>query len=419
MKIGFLIIASELLDGKIADLNTKILANFLLKEGLEIGKAIIVRDDKSTIKESLKQLYEDYDVVVTSGGLGPTKDDITKETLGEFFNCPLELNPEAVKICQENYFRMGRVFPGTSHGYSYLPQGFIPLSNRTGFAPGFYLRKEGKILFSGPGVPREFTSILEDHFLPAVAEMRSERALLSHFIVKTKNVPEEKIFGEVDPGLWDKLEAYGTVSSLPILMGVDIGVKVLARTAEELNKKISELHSIFKCSPLAKNIWHIGAETIEEKIVSTANKKKIRYGFAESATGGLCSHRITSVSGSSQSFMGSVVCYDEKIKENALGVNRKTLDEFTAVSPETAREMAQGLLQKFHLDVAVSITGYAGPTGGTATFPVGSVCIGVATSLETKTQVLHLKGDREVLKLRFSQAALYALLEELENFSHN
>jgi nicotinamide-nucleotide amidase len=244
-----------------------------------------------------------------------------------------------------------------------------------------------------------------------------EKDIFKHFVVRTKNVPEEKIFGEVDPKLWDKLEVYGVVSSLPILMGVDIGVKVSAKTQVELDHKIKELQEIFMSSPIAKNIWHIGLESLEEKIVNTANEKNITYGFAESATGGLCSHRVTSVSGSSKTFIGSIICYNERVKEKELGVNRKTLDEFTAVSPETAREMAQGLLEKLKLDIAISITGYAGPTGGTEQFPVGTVCIGVSTRTKTEAHILHLKGDREILKQRFSQAALYALLEGLENFS--
>jgi nicotinamide-nucleotide amidase len=417
MNIGFLIIGSEVLDGKITDLNTKILTGFLLQEGFELGMTITVRDDKRSIQNSLRHLFEDHDVVVTSGGLGPTRDDITKDSLGDFFNRVLTLNPEAIRVSQENYARFGREFPGPQHGYAFLPQGFVPMSNCTGFAPGFYLKDGDRILFSAPGVPREFQSMLRDHFMSVVAEKRKENSIFKHFIVRTKNIPEEKIFAEVDPTLWEKLETYGVVSSLPILMGVDVGVKVVAHTQEELDQKMRKLQSIVLSSPLSKNIWHIGQESLEEKIVKTANEKNITYGFAESATGGLCSHRVTSISGSSKTFMGSIVCYDEKVKEKELRVRRKTLDQFSAVSPETASEMAQGLLEKLNIDIAISITGYAGPSGGTPKFPIGSVCIGLATKKKTATQIFQLNGDREVLKQRFSQAALYTLLEELENFS--
>lgn len=418
MKIGFLIIGSEVLNGKISDLNTKILADFLRPNNLEINEAMISRDEKSSIKHSLNELFARHDVVITSGGLGPTKDDITKETLGEFFGRNSEYSDEAVKVATENYKRFSRDFPGKEHGYCYLPQGFVPLSNRTGFAPAFHTRDKNKILISAPGVPREFKSILEDHFLSIVKDLIPKNHFHDHVIFRTRNVPEEKIFGEVDTSLWDKLANYGEVSSLPILMGVDIAVKVTGSSNDELAGKVSAIKKIMQESPVSKNIWHIGPESIEEKIVVLANQKKIKFGFAESATGGLCSHRITNVSGSSQCFMGSIVCYDEKVKEHILGVSHETLEKFTAVSLECAREMAQGLQKNLSLDIAISITGFAGPGGGNDKFPVGSVCIGKGLKNgEVSAESFILKGDREILKQRFSQAALYALLDEVEKFA--
>lgn len=416
MNIGFLIIGSEVLDGKITDLNTKHLADFLRQNNLEINETITVRDNFEAITASLKKLLSSNEIIITSGGLGPTKDDLTKEALGNYFCKKLIINQEAIRISENNYKQFDRVFPGPDHGYAFLPEGFIPLSNSTGFAPGFYYEDQNKLLFSFPGVPREFRSMLQDHFIKICHKKIDHSIFFKHFIVRTKNIPEEKIFKEVDPMLWEKLEAIGEVSSLPILMGVDIGVKIKARTPEELLQKEKKLKDLFLASPVYKSIWHMGQESLEEKIISVANNKKLKFGFAESATGGLCSHRLTTVSGASHSFFGSVICYDEKIKINTLGVNKSTIKKFQVVSPETATEMAQGLQKLFDLDIAISITGYAGPSGGSKEYPVGSVCIGRALKNGTSTaQVFNLKGDRETLKQRFSQAALYALLEELEN----
>jgi nicotinamide-nucleotide amidase len=418
MKIGFLIIGSEVLDGKISDLNTKYLADFLRRNNLEINESTTVRDNSDSIKAGLTKLFIENEVVITSGGLGPTKDDITKETIGDFFHKKMLLNHEAIQIAESNYKQFDRIFPGQDHGYAYLPEGFYPLSNSTGFAPGFYFKEKNKILFSCPGVPREFNSMLSDHFFKISSEKIDHKIQMRHFVVRTKNVPEEKIFGEVDPTLWEKLQKFGDVSSLPILMGVDIGIKIKGSSKEALDKQEIELRSIFASSPISKSIWHIGTESLEQKIVSIANDKKISFGFAESATGGLCSHRITSISGSSQSFLGSVVCYDENVKVNQLGVRRETIDTFKVVSPETAIEMAQGLQKLLKLDIAISITGYAGPSGGTTEYPVGSACIGLALKDgTTRAQTVRLKGDRDILKQRFSQAALYTLLEELEKFA--
>jgi nicotinamide-nucleotide amidase len=416
MKLGFLIIASEVLDGKIADLNTKILADFLRDKQLEIHESMVVRDHRDAILRALTLLAESHDIIITSGGLGPTQDDITKEMLGIFLNKKVVFNQDALKIAEDNYARFGRTFPGREHGYAWLPEDFTPLSNSTGFAPGFYTQFKNKILFSAPGVPREFRSMLADHLEKLVVS--KSQGYLKHVIIRTKNIPEEKIFGEVDPSLWSKLESLGEVSSLPVIMGVDIGVKIKANSVDELETKEQQIHRIFETSPIFSAVWASGLESLEEKIIRIANQKKIRFGFAESATGGLCSHRLTSIPGSSQSFMGSVICYDERIKETILGVRSSTLRTHTAVSSETATEMAQGLLEKFNLDIAISITGYAGPGGGTSENPVGTVYLATAIKGKRTTgEVFKLKGDREVLKQRFSQAALYSLLDEVEKFA--
>lgn len=418
MKIGFLVIGSEVLDGKISDLNTKILAEFLRTNNLEINEAVVARDDKEAITGALQALLNKHDLVLTSGGLGPTKDDITKETLGTVLGRKLQYCDESRIIAEKNYERFNRPFPGKEHGYCYLPEGFMPLSNRTGMAPSFHTTHQNKILVSGPGVPREFKSMLEDHLMEIIKHKIPKNELIDNVIVRTKNVPEEKIFDEVDPELWEKLEKYGIVSSLPILMGVDIGVKVRASNNDEMAKKVTDIKNIFENSPLKKHIWNYGPESLEDKLVILANQKKIRFGFAESATGGLCSHRVTNTSGSSQCFMGSVICYDEKVKEHVLGVSGDTLKKHTAVSLECAKEMASGLQKNFSLDVAISITGYAGPGGGNDKFPVGGVCIGrCLKGQEPTAESFLLKGDRDILKQRFSQAALYALLEEVEKFA--
>ncbi len=418
MKIGFLIIASEVLDGKISDTNTKLMAEFLRTYHLEIKRSMIARDDKTSIQEALKSLFSDCDLIFTSGGLGPTKDDITKDTIASFFGRAIKFSDVACKIAEENYKRFDRPFPGKDHGYCFLPEGFTALSNSSGFAPGLYSQHNKKFLFSFPGVPRELQSMLQDHLLSFIEKHREKDSVLGHVIVRTKKVPEEKIFKEVDPTLWEKLEKFGEVSSLPNLMGVDIGVKMKTKTHDEMAIKVAGVMKIIEESPIKKSVWHCGPESLEEKIVTLANQKKIRFGFAESATGGLCSHRITNISGSSQCFLGSIICYDEKIKQHILGVSGKTLEKFTAVSLETAEEMAEGLKKNFSLDIAISLTGYAGPGGGNDKYPVGSVCIG--KSLQhggTSAEHFNFKGDREILKQRFSQAALHTLLEEIEKFA--
>jgi nicotinamide-nucleotide amidase len=418
MKIGLLIIGNEILDGKITDANTRQLSVFLNSLNLELLTTLTVKDDPQFIHLGLQNLFSQCDVVVTSGGLGPTKDDLTKEAIASFLGRKVSFSKASCEIAEKNYQRFNRPFPGKDHGYCYLPEGFIALENTTGFAPGLYAENAGKFLICGPGVPKEFKSLLDDHFINHIKnKFPASSELIESITVRTKKVPEEKIFGEVDTKLWDTLAELGGVSSLPTTMGVDIGVKIKANSKNELDEKKKHILNIFANSPIAPHIWQIGILPLEEYIVKIANLKNKTYGFAESCTGGLCSHRMTNISGSSQTFYGSVVCYDESVKENILGVSKSTLKDFGAVSLKTAEEMSLGLSQALNVDIAIAITGLAGPGGGSEEKPVGTFCLGITSMGKTSSQILQMHGDREQLKLRFSQAALFLLLEELERYS--
>jgi nicotinamide-nucleotide amidase len=415
MKIGLLIVGNEILEGKISDANTRQLSLFLQKNHLDLSTSLIVSDTLETIQKGLETLFSLCDVVITSGGLGPTKDDVTKEAIASYLGRKISYSEESFNVAKINYDRMGRPFPGKDHGYCFLPEGFVALNNSTGFAPAFFAEHLGKYLLCGAGVPKEFMSLLDDHFLSLVQNrFPLSGELIESFTVRTKKIPEEKIFGEVDPHLWEVLSQFGNVSSLPTTMGVDIGVKLRASNAKELEKKKEKVQEIFKSSPVFSSIWQFGNLSLEEYIVKVANEKNITYGFAESATGGMCSHRITNIPGSSKTFIGSVVSYAESVKHKTLNVEAATLKTHGVVSIQTAGEMSSGLSQQLKMKIAISITGIAGPTGGTEEKPVGTVCFGVTNDGKTHTHTTQFRGDREQLKLRFSQAALFYLLEELE-----
>lgn len=417
MKAGFLIIASEVLNGKISDVNNQALARFLRTYSVDIEKTVIVKDSVPAIHKALRDLFDECDFIVTSGGLGPTKDDLTKDALGSYFGKKTYFSEEAMLIAEKNYEKFGRPFAGREHGYCFLPEGFTALNNTTGFAPGLFYEEKGKSILCGPGVPREFRGILEEHLEKLILSKRKSENFFRLINIRTKRIPEEKIFGEVDKTLWAKLETFGEVSSLPNYLGVDVGVKIFGRNMEELDRKEKEILSIIEHSPLKPSVWHIGLESIEEIVLSNARKLGMTFGFAESATGGLCAHRITSVSGSSESFMGSIVSYDNSIKENVLGVKSSTLNTESAVSLNTAKEMAEGARKKLAVDIAVSVSGIAGPGGGTPEKPVGYVCVAVASKLGTEAFDTKLFGDREQLKFRFSQQVLMTLIETMEKIA--
>ena len=418
MKLGLLVIATEILEGKIVDLNTRSLAHFLKKQHLELHEAHTVRDTEDDIKRSLCSLLKTCDLIITSGGLGPTLDDLTKNVLGSLLNSPISYSHEAHEVAANNYERLQRPYPGKEHAYSFLPEGVKPLSNSTGFAPGLFAEYQGKFILCAPGVPREFNSMLTDHLLPWIEKNHKRDFFMENVVFKTRRVPEEKIFGEVDSELWKKLSDIGDVSSLPGIMGVDIGVKIKAAEEEGLSRKRQAIIAIMENSPVKKYIWHQGEAKLEEVIVKLANEKGITFGFAESCTGGLCSHRITNISGSSKSFMGSVVSYDEAVKISELAVPQELIESKGVVSLEVAESMAIGLARALKIEFAVSITGLAGPNGGSPELPVGSVCIGLhVRDKVTRSFHLRLFGDREQLKERFAQAALMILHEGMEEFA--
>nr|MBA2404154.1 hypothetical protein [Bdellovibrionales bacterium] len=249
MKIGLLIIGNEILEGKINDANLRQLSLFLRQHHLELSASITVTDSEDAIHLGLKTLFSTCDVVVTSGGLGPTKDDVTKEAIASFMGRKINYAEAAYEVAIKNYERFSRPFAGKEHGYCFLPEGFVALNNSTGFAPALFAEHSGKYIVCGAGVPKEFKSLLEDHFLNLLQnKFPVSSELIESITVRTKRIPEEKIFGEVDPSLWDKLSHLGSVSSLPTTMGVDIGVKIKAHELQELSSKKERVLAIFENS---------------------------------------------------------------------------------------------------------------------------------------------------------------------------
>jgi len=345
MKISLLIIATEILEGKIQDRNGLFLSSFLKEHHLELKSSLVVRDDLNEITSSIEKLFAENDVLIISGGLGPTKDDLTKVALAEFLKEDIVFSSLSHEVAEENYSRFNRPYPGKEHPYSSLPKSCKALSNSTGFAPGILFEDSQKIILCAPGVPREFESMMNEHLSSWLEKKNHSTLLMENLVFRTKKIPEEKIFNEVAPTLWDDLAKFGDVSSLPVLMGVDIGVKIKAQSQDELVQKKLSVKKIFANSPISNAIWSEDYSSLEEKIVALANEKNISFSFAESCTGGLCSHRITNVSGSSQTFLGSVVSYHETVKTNILHVSTDTIQKFGVVSLETAEEMARGVAQ--------------------------------------------------------------------------
>lgn len=411
MNIEIIIIGNELLQGKIHDKNSPWLGKFLLNKGLKLNYSTIIQDSKASIEEALKLAMTRSDIIITTGGLGPTQDDITKATIANFFNKKVEPSKQALAITQKQYQQYGREYNGDKHHYHLFPEDFEVVFNPAGFAPGLKFSQNNKTVISLPGVPKEFQAMISETLHDLF--VRDTDELFEAFTIKTFKLPEARIFQEIAPDLWDKLSAYGDVSSLPHPVGVDIGV-FLTGSRETIEQSKKEIIKIVEATELKPNIYHYGPESIEEVLVKKASAKGLTLGSAESCTGGLVASRITDISGSSAIFWGSIVSYDNSVKENSLGVQAETLKQFGAVSEETAAEMAKGACEKLNVDLAVSTTGIAGPGGGSEEKPVGTICVGVHSKRGTRTMKFNYRGDRESLKYRFSQVALVSLIEEID-----
>lgn len=415
LSVSMIVIGDEILNGRTTDLNGTWLSKYLFKRGLQFKSLRFIRDDVDEINNALTASLNDSDIVITSGGIGPTLDDKTKNTLANYFGKKIVENDEVAQIVTENYIRFGRTWSKESNHYHFFPEDFQATPNPKGLAPGItYFSPDKKLIMAGPGVPREFTEIVDLEFFPMIKKHFSER-FEENFqtVIRTQGVPEEKIFYELCPTLWSDLEVFGKVSSLPHTIGIDI---VISYHGDEKSHLVTQekIKEVIMKTKLKDHVWQWGNMPIAELVFEKAKSKKYTFAFAESCTGGLASSKITDLSGSSAVFYGGIISYDNSIKERVLKVKRETLENFGAVSIETATEMARGARELLKVDFAISISGIAGPTGGTPEKPKGTVAIGYATKDKSGAEIFYFPGDRIRLKDRFSDKALLSLLELMD-----
>jgi len=418
--VCMIVIGDEILNGRTIDANAAWCAKFLASKGLNFKQCFIIRDDEKTMKETIEAATKIADVVITSGGVGPTLDDLTKKVLADYFSKPIEENSYVAQVVQENYQRFQREWNPQLNFYHHFPRDFSPIKNPLGLAPGlqYYDQKSKTLIISAPGVPKEFKAMLDSECLLEIERHFSDRFVaLEKFVVRTSGIPEEKIFNELCPQLWNDLSQFGKVSSLPHIIGIDIVVSMTFPKYQEplVLKKKMEIQKIIESSALAPYVWNYGQTELSRLVLDRAMSKKLTFSFAESCTGGLASSKITDLAGSSAVFTGSIISYANEVKINQLNVKAETINKFGAVSLECALEMARGVYELTSSDVGISITGIAGPQGGSTEKPVGTVFIAYCHKKGIKAFKFHLPGDRQKLKDRFSEMALYILWKELES----
>ena len=403
-KIKLLLIGNELLDGRTHDKNASYLIQFLQNYGLNLDSITTIKDHSERIIDYIHQHFQENTLIITSGGLGPTGDDLTKESLAQALNAKLEESEPAKEVTLKNYNQFNKEWDPKKVPYHIIPSGFQALYNPKGFAPGLLYQDENlqSQIVALPGVPKEFQSIIES----IAAKLFKNQTLGETLTFRTVSIPESHIFKNRDPELWEDLSQYGDVASYPQLMGVDIVI----RNVKDKNSVMERV----KKSPIYDYIWSFEDKSLEQVIVETMIKKNVTLSLAESCTGGLAASRITDIAGSSNVFLGSIVSYANQVKVEQLGINEQTLKDYGAVSEQVAIEMARGALKRVKSNYAISFTGIAGPGGATDQKPVGTVCIawGSLDNLHTKTY--QFPGNREENKRYFSEKGLFNLLKFLK-----
>lgn len=409
MKISLLAIGDELLKGETQDLNLYWIGRFLRSVGHKLQTSIFCSDQVEQINSEIENIigHQSPDLIIISGGLGPTIDDVTKKSLSKLLGETLEESQTAKKLVEEHYQRFGKKWTPELNFYHLIPKSVTPINNPTGLAPGLFCTYKNTSIICAPGVPKEFKTMVKEFFHGHYREKINPQT--DRLYIRTRGVPEEKIFNEIAPDLWSELSEFGSVSSYPRLTGIDVLIDQIK--AEDI-EKIKELASVRLLSPYT---WQIGNLSIEEFVIKKLKEKNLTVATAESCTGGLVASSLTDVSGSSEVFIGGIVSYSNDIKMDELDVSPIDLEKHGAVSEEVAKQMALGVREKYDVDISVSTSGIAGPGGGSVEKPVGTIAVGVSFKSGSYSKIYQLRNEgRKKTKDRFVVCALLSLLNFIE-----
>ncbi|MBX7109118.1 MAG: competence/damage-inducible protein A [Chitinophagales bacterium] len=392
MNATIITIGDELLIGQVVDTNSAWMGQELNKIGVFVIRKIAVGDDKNEIISALHEAHSLSDLILITGGLGPTRDDITKHTLCEYFNTRLVFHEEIFALVKGFFDRYKRPMPASNRGQAELPESCIPIINNNGTAPGMWFDHEGKVYVSMPGVPWEMKLMMTDKVLPEIKK-RFRIPFILHKTILTQGIGESYLAEKIQ----DIEEAFPPgfkLAYLPYLSSVRLRITARGDDRAYLEQTINQLTQQLK-NRISEFIWGYDDEVLEAVVGDLLRKRKATVSTAESCTGGLIAYRITSVPGASDYFSGSIISYADNVKHNLLGVSNETLLQYGAVSEATVCEMAQGVLSKMKTSYAIAVSGIAGPDGGTDEKPVGTVWIAIAGSAKTVARKFLFSGNRE------------------------
>lgn len=395
MNTAIMTIGDEILIGQIIDTNSAWMAKELNARGFDLKEIVTVSDEKTQILAALDRLIKSYSIVLITGGLGPTKDDITKTTLAEYYNCEMVENPEILEHLKKYYASRNRALSDTAYQMSLVPEACEVFINQKGTAASMWFERENKVVVSMPGVPYEMKDMMTRVVLPKL-EASYDTNFIYHRTILTAGLPESKIADLIAKEESD-LPNGVSLAYLPS-MG-KVRVRVSGRGKAEVERHVNDTAESIK-KIIAPCVFGEGEQELAEVIAELITNRNLKLGLAESCTGGFISHLITSIPGSSRFYNGSVIAYSNEMKSDLLAVEPNTIIAKGAVSEETVIEMARGAIDSLKADITLAISGIAGPGGGTPDKPVGTVWLAVAqkAAKETvvKTKLLNLTQSREI-----------------------
>jgi len=402
MKVSIINIGNELLEGKTLNTNSQWLGEKVSSVGCQIEYQVTVKDEESSIVSGLNYCLQDKpDYLLVTGGLGPTNDDVTRNVLFNYLETNSEFDYEYWKVLKGRYQRMGKQISESIKSQAIVPKVGEVISNPKGSARGLKFVKRDTIIFVMPGVPIELKHMFVQSILPTIIK-KVESPILSRTI-RTSGITESVLYDFIETYSKNKKNKIGYYTSV---YGVDI--KVSNKKQKEISLLIDMMYKKF-----GNEIYGENDISMERVVVESCIKSRKKIAVAESCTGGLIGDRITNISGSSEIFTGGIIGYSNDSKVKILGLDNDGLNKFGAVSKYTAIKMAENVKKMFNSSFGLSVTGIAGPNGGTKEKPVGLVYIGLANDKGTIVRKYNFGKDRELNKIKTSQAALQILRKGL------
>ncbi len=401
-------IGDELLIGQVVNTNAAKMSQYLNDIGIKVNQVKIIADVQNAITTAIECAMKQADVVLLTGGLGPTKDDITKTVLCQYFNTRLVFSEEAYQEVEAIFARTRRTVTETNKQQAFVPESCTQIPNKNGTARGMWFEKDGRILISMPGVPFEMTAMMENYVIPWLQKHTGSTHII-HKTLMIQGIGESFLSDTIED--WElSLPSCIRLAYLPQPGLIRLRLTAQGHDKELLEKMLAEEIKTLK-EIVPEYIFAEQDTTMQQVIFDLLTQNGKTVSFAESCTGGYIAHLLTSISGSSACFKGSMVTYANEIKSQVLQVSEHDLKEYGAVSEAVVRQMAENIRLQMKTDYAIATSGIAGPQGGTTEKPVGTIWIAVSNGKETQARCFHFNGDRIRNIQRGTIAALNMLRE--------